>query len=105
MAESWKSCNVCPRIAARFFLNRNSPARGFFFAPHFWHPCRVNKLYEGFRDDDGILRVTVDGKPLDPRTDIRNHSPTGLEVGYLGSGCAQTALALLADALGDDEQA
>jgi hypothetical protein len=65
----------------------------------------TNRLYEGFRDDDGTMRVTVDGKPLDPRTDIRNHSPTGLDVGYLGSGCAQTALALLADALGDDEQA
>lgn len=34
---------------------------------------------------------------LDPRTDLRNHSPTGLEWGYSGSGPAQLALAMLAD--------
>ena len=39
------------------------------------------------------------------RLDLRNHSPTGFEWGYGGSGPAQLALALLADALGDDEQA
>ncbi len=39
---------------------------------------------------------------IDPRTDLRNHSPTGLEWGYCGSGPAQLALALLADHLRDD---
>jgi hypothetical protein len=34
--------------------------------------------------------------------DLFNHSPTGLEWGYGGSGPAQLALALLADALNDD---
>jgi hypothetical protein len=34
-----------------------------------------------------------------------NHSPSGFEWGYCGSGPAQLALALLADHLGDDEQA
>jgi hypothetical protein len=29
---------------------------------------------------------------------VRNHSPTGFEMGYLGSGCAQLALAILLDA-------
>ena len=38
---------------------------------------------------------------LDPRFDVRNHSPTGFEWGYAGSGPAQLALALLCDALGD----
>ncbi len=37
------------------------------------------------------------------RLDIRNHSPTGLEWGYGGSGPAQLALAILADAIGDRE--
>jgi hypothetical protein len=32
------------------------------------------------------------------RTDLRNHSPTGFEWGYAGSGPAQLALALLVDA-------
>jgi hypothetical protein len=41
--------------------------------------------------------VGPDGRRLDPRTDLANHSPTGLEWGYGGSGPAQLALALLAD--------
>jgi hypothetical protein len=36
---------------------------------------------------------------------LRNHSPTGLEWGYCGSGPAQLALAILADHLGNDEPA
>lgn len=42
---------------------------------------------------------------LDPRFDLRNHSPTGFEWGYAGSGPAQLALALAADVLGEDERA
>jgi hypothetical protein len=42
---------------------------------------------------------------LDLRRDLRNHSPTGLEWGFSGSGPAQLALALAADVLGDDERA
>lgn len=37
---------------------------------------------------------------LPPRNDIRNHSPTGFEWSYSGSGPAQLALALLIDACG-----
>ena len=44
-------------------------------------------------------------RQLDPRLDLRNHSPTGFSWGYLGSGCAQLALALLCDVLQDDERA
>ena len=44
-------------------------------------------------------------RPIDPRLDLRNHSPTGLEWSYVGSGPAQLALALAADVLGDDERA
>jgi hypothetical protein len=53
--------------------------------------------------------VTVyDGQksePLPLRLDLFNHSPTGFSWGYGGSGPGQLALALLADALGDDDLA
>jgi hypothetical protein len=49
--------------------------------------------------------VSVNGKALDPRLDLRNHSPTGFAWSYPGSGPAQLALAILADHTGDDEQA
>ena len=62
------------------------------------------KQYEGHRNWQGV-EVTVNGVPLNPRLDLRNHSPTGLEWGYGGSGPAQLALAILADYLGDDAQA
>jgi hypothetical protein len=35
---------------------------------------------------------------------LRNHSPTGFEYGYAGSGPAQLALAILRDHTGDPEQ-
>jgi hypothetical protein len=69
------------------------------------------KFYHGERTPNGCEVDVIDaghpqgGYPLDPRLDIRNHSPTGFEWWYSGSGPAQLALALLADALGDDEKA
>lgn len=50
------------------------------------------------RKKDGALATR---RPLSPRLDLRKHSPTGFEWGYEGSGPAQLALAILADALGD----
>lgn len=44
-------------------------------------------------------------KKLPPRLDLYNHSPTGVSWGYAGSGPAQLALALLADATGKDDLA
>ncbi len=60
--------------------------------------------YEGRRTKAGPI-VMVDGDLLDPRFDLRSHSPGGFDWGYCGSGPAQLALALLADHLGSDEQA
>lgn len=60
------------------------------------------KKYEGYRDPDRGCMVTVDGEPLDLRLDLRDHSPTGFEWGYGGSGPSQLALAILADLLDDD---
>lgn len=62
------------------------------------------KTYIGRREGH-VVEVTVNGRPLNPRIDLWNHSPTGFEWGYGGSGPAQLALALLADLLGDDDQA
>jgi hypothetical protein len=62
------------------------------------------KRYIGRRIGHAI-DVTVDGVPLHPRLDLWNHSPSGFEWGYSGSGPAQLALAILADCLGDEEEA
>lgn len=63
------------------------------------------KHYRGRRDVDGCKVVIENGDEkadLPMRLDLWNHSPTGFEWGYSGSGPAQLALALLADASGDD---
>lgn len=62
------------------------------------------KRYEGYRQGYAVI-VTINGRPLNLRLDLYNHSPSGFEWGYCGSGPAQLALALLADHLGNDEQA
>ncbi len=58
---------------------------------------RPNKTYKGVRLPDDTTEVTVNGEPLDLRLDVCNHSPTGFEWGYQGSGPAQLALAILID--------
>jgi len=69
------------------------------------------KHYIGERTPRGCEVEVIDqdapggGYPLPPRFDLRNHSPTGFEWSYSGSGPAQLSLALLADALGNDERA
>lgn len=68
------------------------------------------KKYRGHRDHDGVCHVTVNepgrrARRLPWRTGLVNHSPTGLEWGYAGSGPAQTSLAILADALSDNDRA
>lgn len=71
---------------------------------------RTAKTYVGTRNARGDVRIRVvdiDGRTrdLEPRTDLFNHSPTGFEFGYAGSGPAQLALAILADVLHDDRKA
>lgn len=62
-------------------------------------------IYRAIRFGNGKCVVTRDGTKIDPRLDLFNHSPTGFEWGYGGSGPAQTALAILADYLKDDDRA
>lgn len=63
------------------------------------------KKYYGRRASHSEVHVSVEedtaSTPLDPRHDIWNHSPNGFNWGYCGSGPAQLALALLADATDD----
>lgn len=73
----------------------------------------MGKIYVGRPEGPGyehvgdvvVLNNGDAGKALDPRYDLRNHSPTGFAWGYGGSGPAQLALAMLCDATGDDELA
>lgn len=55
-----------------------------------------------YRDAGALVFVHAsgpdsEGVALDPRLDIRSHSPTGLSWGYNGSGPAQLGLGLMAD--------
>ncbi len=60
---------------------------------------RPTARYVGRRYGGGVVvvRIATDGSqiPLPPRFDVRNHSPSGFEWGYGGSGPAQLALAIL----------
>jgi hypothetical protein len=62
------------------------------------------KTYTGDRTIDGI-QVLVDGKPLDPRTDLKALSKNGFEWSYEGPEPAQLAFAILMDHLGDPKRA
>ncbi len=66
------------------------------------------KTYVGKICEDGAYRVVIEDErggvsPLPLRLDLANKSPTGFSWGYGGSGPAQLALALLADAIGEKE--
>jgi Family of unknown function (DUF6166) len=67
------------------------------------------KRYIGTRTEKGAEVIAIDEEggqePLDPRFDLRKHSMSGFNWGFGGSGPAQLSLALLADALCDDEKA
>ena len=75
--------------------------------------CGQGRTYHGSRaGGHAVVTVSEYGRngeltesPLDPRLDLWNHSPTGMEWGYPGSGPAQLALAILADATGDGSYA
>lgn len=62
------------------------------------------KRYVGDRTIDGV-KVTVDGAPLNPRTDVAEYSKNGFEWSYEGPEPRQLALALLVDHLGEAEAA
>ena len=58
--------------------------------------------YGGTRTEDGIAQVTVEDQEAHtsaPLHHVRHHSPTGMEWGFGGSGPADLAHSILADAL------
>jgi hypothetical protein len=61
----------------------------------------MGKIYRGDRTIDGVT-VTVDGKPLPYRTDLKRISQDDFEWSYEGDAPNQLALALLADHFGDE---
>ena len=66
----------------------------------------AHTVYRGRRDPTAPVgdevEVTVNGEPLDCRYDLLSASPAGFQFGHGGSGPAQLAIAMLADALGDE---
>jgi hypothetical protein len=62
------------------------------------------KAYAGDRTIDGV-QVSVDGRPLDARTDVKEFSKNGFEWSYEGPEPMQLAFALIADHLGDIHEA
>jgi hypothetical protein len=66
------------------------------------------KIYQGVRTPQGCVVTVTDGEKsyaLPLRHDLHNHSPSGFEWGYAGSGPSQLALAMVADVTGDDKHA
>lgn len=90
-------------MLAHYLTVRHKHRQGTRKPPPRRPPGRVGRgvsHYSGLRTPDGATVVTrPDGSPLPlaPSLALRNHSPTGFEWGYLGSGPAQLALALLLD--------
>jgi hypothetical protein len=65
-------------------------------------PSFTEKIYTGRRvPPHDRCYVEVDREALNPRFDLRHHSPDGFEWGYNGSGPSQLALAVLAHEYGD----
>lgn len=69
------------------------------------------KIYKGYKVNTGAGKQpawVTEGEwltmlPLQPSLEICNHSPSGFNWGYGGSGPAQLALAILFDLTGDKE--
>jgi hypothetical protein len=60
--------------------------------------------YEGKRTIDGLV-VTVDGRRLDERYEVKRFTKYGFEWTYEGDSPQQLALAILFEHLGDKERA
>ena len=66
----------------------------------------MTSTYSGTRQSNGTTSVSVNGRPLDTRAQVRKDSSTAFDWGYEGrGGPAQLALAILADHFADDGRA
>ena len=61
------------------------------------------RMYRGKRTDEGWNKVTVNGEPLGPRTDLVKQEAPAFEWGYYGNGPLHLSVAMLADVVGDDK--
>jgi Family of unknown function (DUF6166) len=97
-APQMRSCKAPVQPTRRVFFNMRDRQ---------WHSARQEsrmKYYSGDRTIDGV-KVTVDGGPLDPCTDLVAFTQNGFEWSYEGPEPRQLALALLVDHLGDRDRA
>lgn len=62
----------------------------------------MSKFYTISRNAKREVELRVDGKTIFPfeSQKVYNHSPTGFEIGYSGSGPSQLALAIMLDLYG-----
>ena len=58
-------------------------------------------VFRGIREGSRCS-VTVNGKPLDPRRNLRDNAAEGFDWASQGEGATQLALAILANHAGDD---
>jgi hypothetical protein len=58
-------------------------------------------VFKGIREGSRCS-VTVNGKPLDPRRNLRDNGAEGFDWASQGEGATQLALAILANHAGDD---
>jgi hypothetical protein len=66
----------------------------------------LTSVYSGTREANGTTSVSVNGRPLGIRADVRKDSSSTFDWGYEGrGGPAQLALAILADHFADDGRA
>jgi len=89
---------LCRTCANAYKWGQASPHKHL---SHITNDTPATNPYYALRTSLGLSVFRPDGSELPLRLDLYNHSPTGFECGYGGSGPAQLALALLADAFGD----
>lgn len=65
---------------------------------------KSDRIFTGWRMEDGTTRVFIGQEDLNPRLDVLHASPTGFEWGYKGSGPAQLAFAICSEACDGDTQ-
>mgnify|MGYP001085861647 CR=1 FL=1 len=63
-------------------------------------PVTIRDGYAGTRTPDGSVVVRIRNGVQEPLRHLVHHSPTGFEWGYGGSGPADLARSIIADALG-----
>jgi hypothetical protein len=107
IARSWSAQDLLSlrrRVDARGIAEDDLPA-----VKAVWDEMQTNpmRIYQGRLDgSEAVVRYRRDDEchwhPLPLRLDVRNHSPSGFAWGYLGSGPAQLALALLCLEIGEE---